>query len=153
MPIAVSLRHLALSQAVGSAIAGQTGCQTMNRLLLVNDVKHLADRTAVMLEGMGWEVYIASEDRFVFEFCVARRPSLLITDIEMSGCQGFESVTTARSLFPDLFIVAVTRGRHEEIWPKVAEFCGANRYIVGPVSSAQLSEVINGGIEEGLLQA
>lgn len=123
----------------------------MKQALMVNDDNHIFDRTAVMLEGMGWEVYFASNEKFVFESCVARRPTLLIADIEMSACQGFESITTARNLFPDLFIIAVTRGHHEEIWPKVAEFCGANQYIVGPVSSAQLSEVIDDAIEEGLL--
>lgn len=125
----------------------------MNQLLLINDVIHIADRTAVMLEEMGWEVYVVSEEKYVFEFCVARRPSLVVADIEMAGGQGFESIATARRLFPDLFILAVTRGSHKEIWPKVAEACGANRYIIGPVSSAQLSEAIHNGIEEGLVHS
>lgn len=153
MPIAVSLRHLALAQAVGSAIAGQTGCQSMNQLLLVNDVKDIGDRIAVMLERMGWEVHIANDEKCVFESCVAHRPSLIIADIEMAGGQGFESVATARRLFPNLFIIAVTRGSNKDIWPKVAETCGADRYIVGPVTSAQLSEAILSGIEEGLVHS
>lgn len=123
----------------------------MSQLLLVNDDKQVLDRTAVMLEEMGWEVYIACEERLVFESCVARRPSLLIADIEMADGQGFDSITTARRLFPSLFILAVTRGSHEDIWPKVAEVCGASRYIVGPVSAAQLSEAIDNAIQEGLV--
>jgi len=123
----------------------------MNRILLVNDRDAIMDRTAAMLEELGWEVYVAHTEGLVFESCVAFRPGMLIADVEMSGGIGFEAISTARRLFRDLYIVAVTRGGHEELWPKVANVCGANRYVVGPVSTHKLEEAIHNGVAEGLL--
>lgn len=123
----------------------------MNRVLLVNDSDEVCNRTATMLVDMGWDVYVANTDELVFQSSVARRPTMLIADIEMEGGAGFEAIATARSLFASLFIVAVTRGSDKEIWPRVAEVCGANSYVAGPVSATKLQEAIDAGIEKGLV--
>ena len=123
----------------------------MNQVLLVNDNDEICSRTATMLVDMGWDVYVADKEELVFESTVARRPMMLIADIEMEAGVGFECIATARSLFPSLFIVAVTRGCDKEIWPRVAEVCGANSYVVGPVSSSKLQEAIDAGTEKGLV--
>lgn len=123
----------------------------MNRVLLVNDKDEVCNRTATMLVDMGWDVYVANKEELVFESSVARRPAMLIADLEMEAGVGFEAIATARSLFNSLFIVAVTRGADKEIWPQVAGVCGANSYIAGPVSAAKLQEAIDAGIEKGLV--
>ncbi len=123
----------------------------MNRVLIVNDDDEICNRTATMLVDMGWDVYVANREEIVFESSVARRPQMLIADIEMEAGVGFEAIATARSLFPSLFIVAVTRGSDKEIWPRVAEVCGANSYVAGPVSASKLEEAIAAGIEKGLV--
>ncbi len=125
----------------------------MNRILLVNDHDEVTDRTAAMLEAMGWEVYVAHTEQYVFESIVACRPTLLISDVEMDAGVGFESIATARRLFQDLFIIAVTRGAHRDIWPRVASVCGANRYLVGPVSAPQLADVIGLAVDDGLIDS
>ncbi len=123
----------------------------MNQVLLVNDNNEICSRTATMLVDMGWDVYVADKEELVFESTVARRPMMLIADIEMEAGVGFEAIATARSLFPSLFIVAVTRGGDKEIWPRVAEVCGANSYVAGPVSASKLQEAIDAGMEKGLV--
>ncbi len=123
----------------------------MNRVLLVNDNDEICNRTATMLVDLGWDVFVADKEELVFESSVARRPDMLVADIEMDGGIGFEAIATARSLFPSLFIVAVTRGSDKQIWPRVAEVCGANSYIAGPVSASKLQEAIEAGIEKGLV--
>ena len=123
----------------------------MNRVLLVNDDDTICNRTATMLVDLGWDVYVADKEELVFESSVARRPEMLVADIEMEGGIGFEAIATARSLFPSLFIVAVTRGGDKEIWPRVAEVCGANSYIAGPGSATKLQEAIEAGMEKGLV--
>ena len=123
----------------------------MNRVVLVNDDDEICSRTATMLVDMGWDVYVANKDELVFESSVARRPMMLIADLEMEGGVGFEAIATARSLFATLFIVAVTRGRDKELWPRVAEVCGANSYVAGPVSATKLQEAIDAGIDRGLV--
>lgn len=121
----------------------------MNQVLLVNDNDEILDRTAAMLVDMGWEVYVAQGDELVFEATVARRPDLLIVDIEMRAGVGFEAISTARMLFKDLFIIAVTRGDNQEIWPEVAKHCGADTYVIGPVSLSKLKSSIDRGVQSG----
>lgn len=123
----------------------------MNQVLLVNDNDEICNRTATILVDMGWDVYVADKEELVFESSVARRPMMLIADIEMEAGVGFEAIATARSLFPSLFIVAVTRGCDKEMWPRVAEVCGANSYIAGPVSASKMQEAIDAAIDKGLV--
>lgn len=123
----------------------------MNRVLLVNDDNEIRDRNASMLEVLGWEVYVASSEEEVFEFIVACRPAFVVVDIEMAGEAGFESIATARSLFSDLFVVAVTRGGNRDLWPEMAKGRGANHYLVGPVSGSKLTEAIDAGVTDGLV--
>lgn len=125
----------------------------MNRILLVNDNDDVLNRTAAMLEDMGWEVYVADSEHLVFESIVAYRPTMLISDVEMTGGVGFECISTARRLFDDLFIVAVTRGGHEDLWPKISKVCGANRYLVGPVSPLQLIEAFAIALKDGFIES
>ena len=127
------------------------GNTIVNQVLLVNDNNEICNRTATMLVDMGWDVFVAEKEELVFESTVARRPMMLIADIEMEAGVGFESIATARSLFPSLFIVAVTRGADKDIWPRVSEVCGANSYVAGPVSASKLQEAIEAGIEKGLV--
>jgi DNA-binding response OmpR family regulator len=116
--------------------------------VLINDNESIRDRTAAMLHEMGWEVWAADKDEAIFESLVARRPMMVIVDIEMEGGAGFEAISTARRLYSSLFIVAVTRGDDQEIWKKVAGACGANDYVAGPVSATKLQDVIQTGIDE-----
>jgi len=104
-----------------------------------------------MLEVLGWEVYVASSEDEVFEFIVACRPAFVVVDIEMTGGAGFEAIATARSLFSDLFVIAFTRGGNHQLWPEMAKGLGANHYVVGPVSASKLTEAIDAGVADGLV--
>jgi DNA-binding NarL/FixJ family response regulator len=99
-----------------------------------------------MLEEMKWNVHAGSDVPFVFESCVAHRPSLVIVDLEMRGAIGFDCIGTARRLFPDLFIIAISRGSDDKLWPAASAICGANRFVKGPVSILTLSEAIDSGV-------
>lgn len=122
---------------------------TMNRVLLVNDSDEVLDRTATMLDDLGWEVYVAGTEQAAFESIVASRPTMVICDIEMDGGAGLECIATARTLFADLFIVAVTRGADREDWTEAAQTKGADRYVVGPVSARQLADLIDDAVAAG----
>ncbi|MGI9237300.1 MAG: response regulator [Woeseiaceae bacterium] len=121
----------------------------MNQLLLVNDDDDIRNRTAAMIIDLGWEVYVADGEDKVFESIVARRPDLMIVDIEIECGGGYEAISTARRLFPDLFIIAVTRGGHKSLWLEAVCQCGANIYVVGPVSKSKLAGAINFGLRKG----
>jgi DNA-binding response OmpR family regulator len=121
----------------------------VKQVLLINNDNQVRNRTAAMLHEAGWEVWMADKDEVVFESLVARRPMMVIVDIEMQGGAGFEAISTARRLYSSLFIVAVTRGKNEELWKRVSVACGASDYVVGPVSPTKLQAAIQSGIDAG----
>jgi len=122
----------------------------VNQVLLVNDDDEVRDRTAAMLVDMGWDVYVASSEQRALESVVTLRPDMLIADIEMESDAGFNAISRARHLSNDLFIVAVTRGGDKLLWSESVIACGANIYIVGPVSSSKLAAAISTGLDKGL---
>lgn len=119
----------------------------MNRVLLVNDNEPIMDRTAGMLETLGWEVSNATSREAALWVCIARAPRLAVVDIEMLGGDGFEMISTIRRTDKNVFILAVTRGRDDEKLRRVAEACGANQHVVGPVSQSKLSAAIEAGLD------
>ena len=106
-----------------------------------------------MLEDMGWEVHIANSHKAALSTCIARRPNLAVVDIQMRGGAGLEMISTIRRTDKKLFILAVTRGRHDDTLLKVAKVCGANHHVIGPVSAAKLFAAIEAGRTNGFFQA
>lgn len=125
----------------------------MNLVLLVNDHNAVSDRTASILSEMGWEVRVADTDDLAFEAMVAFRPTLLIVDIEMRRGSGFKSITMARRLCDQTYILAVSRGDHQDVWADAARICGANDYVIGPISAAKLDAAIREGVEQGIVSS
>ena len=101
---------------------------------------------------MGWETHVATTTELVSEVCKTQPPPLIVSDVEMEGGRGFESIAVARNKCSTSFIVAVTRGDNKDLWEKVATVCGANEFVVGPVSLPGLSAAINNGIAAGLVE-
>lgn len=125
----------------------------MSRVLLINDNESIMDRTAGMLEDIGWEVHIANSHKAALWTCIDRQPSLAVVDIEMQGGAGLETISMLRRSDKKLFILAVTRGRHDDTLLKVAKVCGANHHVIGPVSAAKLFAAIEAGRTSGFFQA
>jgi DNA-binding NtrC family response regulator len=123
----------------------------MNKVLLVTDNERILRPAATRLEAQEWEVYLASSENEVFDSCVTLRPSMVIVDVEMGGAEAFRCIGTARVLYPDLYIVAITRGGKDKLWPGAAAVCGANRFVDGPVSKSNLAESVESGFSQGLI--
>lgn len=124
----------------------------MNEVLVVNDRDCILERTAKIFEAMGWKVWVASNEQAVFESCVASRPEVVVVDVEMDGAVAFDCIGSARTLYPDVYIVAITRGSTDKILPGASAVCGANHFIEGLPSSAKLLATIQSGIDQGLVE-
>jgi CheY-like chemotaxis protein len=57
----------------------------MKQTLLVSDDQGHMDRTARILESMGWKTCVATTTELVSEVVAMHRPSLIVADIEMEG--------------------------------------------------------------------
>ena len=118
-----------------------TGC-VVQKVLLVSNDQVIIDRTAAMLEDFGCEVYVATDEYLAGDACADVQPDTAIVDIEMPGGRGFEAISLIRRNGVGIFVIAVTRGAHREVWPKVAEACGATQYITGPISASKLVNAV-----------
>ena len=114
----------------------------------------LFDQLIVKGQGnLAIEVHIAKSDKTALWICIARRPSLAVVDIETRGGAGLEMISTIRRTDKKLFILAVTRGSQDDTLLRVAEVCGANHHVIGPVSEAKLFVAIEAGRSSGFFQA
>ncbi len=110
--------------------------------LVISDNQTTLDNTAAMLVAMDFEVVIASTELELTRSCAAYRYRLIISDLEMPGGVGFESIATVRGLCDSVHIIAFAGNKHEDMWPKVARACGANQYVAGPLSISSLAKAI-----------
>ncbi len=123
----------------------------MNKAMLVNDDVNVCDRTATMLTALGWDVFVVEPDDLLNDLSKLQVPQLVLVDIEMRNGVGFDLLLKARRRFKDAFIVAATRGSDRDLWPGLVDMCGADRYLVGPVSKTKLGQQIEVAVSRGQL--
>lgn len=112
-------------------------------VLMITDNEVTKKRTVAMLEGMSFKVVVAATESEVTRSCVASRPGIVISDVEMQAGAGFESIATVRRLASDAYIIAISRSEHQEMWLKVALACGADEYVPGPLTMSSLVDAID----------
>lgn len=123
----------------------------MNKAMLASDDANVCDRTATMLTELGWDVYVISAEELLDVNLSVQVPQLVLVDIEMRNGVGFDLILKARRRFADAFIVAATRGGDRDLWPGLVDMCGADRYMVGPVSKSKLASQIETAMARGQL--
>jgi DNA-binding response OmpR family regulator len=119
--------------------------------MLVNDDLNVCDRTATMLTALGWDVFVVPAEDLQNDLSKLQVPQLVLIDIEMGNGVGFDLLLKARRRFKDAFIIAATRGTDRDLWPGLVDMCGADRYLVGPVSKTKLTQQINVAVARGHL--
>lgn len=124
----------------------------MNKAMLASDDANICDRTATMLTSLGWDVYVITAEELLDENLSVQVPQLILVDIEMSNGVGFDLILKARRRFADAFIIAATRGSDRDLWPGLVDICGADRYMVGPVSRSKLVSQLEVAVTRGQLE-
>jgi DNA-binding response OmpR family regulator len=119
--------------------------------MLVNDDVNVCDRTATMLTILGWDVFVVAANELLNDHSKLQVPQLVLVDIEMRNGTGFDLILKARRRFKDAFIIAATRGSDRDLWPGLIDMCGADRYLVGPVSKTKLVKQIDAAVSRGQL--
>lgn len=125
----------------------------MNKAMLVNDDINVCDRTATMLTELGWDVFIVNAETLLNNLERMDVPQLVLIDVEMKNGVGFDLLLRARRRFADAFIIGATRGSDRDLWPGLVDMCGADRYLVGPVSKTKLAQQIDVAVARGQLGA
>jgi CheY-like chemotaxis protein len=110
----------------------------MAEVLVIDD--HAGDRY-IMTEALacaGHRVWEATNGAEGVALCCKQLPSLVITDIVMSGKDGIETIRELRQLAPNLPILAVSGGVQSAIYLGAVALLGADAVLTKPVKFDQL---------------
>lgn len=110
------------------------------RVLIVEDEQ--ADRVFLgnIIEGMGHEVYFASDGEQAFKAYMRRSIDVVVTDLLMPNVDGIEFIVALKTLFPNAPVIAVS-GQGPELLA-AAEKKGASVALGKPVDPQALIEAI-----------
>ncbi len=122
---------------------GTTSPATQITILLAEDNATNKMVLADFLEGSGYQMLLANNGIEALNLAAAKRPDLIIMDIQMPGMNGLEAIRRLRadSRFTNIPIIALTA----LVMPGDCERClavGANAYISKPVRLKELSEIV-----------
>lgn len=115
----------------------------LRKVLLVSDNDNEIENLRDLLTHEGIDFHTANSSAEARLFCEAVAPDLIVVDIEMPDEIGFESIKSVRRTQKNSHIVATTRGNHEDIWPIIGFACGANAYIIGPMTRPKLEDALS----------
>lgn len=108
-------------------------------ILLVDDEPHVIRVLRLMLEREGYEVASANDGNEALEKMRARRPDVMVSDIQMAGMDGRELCRTVRARYPDepfpIFVMTSMTASGEREW--VRELAHVD-FLEKPLSPRQL---------------
>jgi len=108
-------------------------------ILLVDDEPHVIRVLRLMLEREGYEVASANDGVEALEKMAARRPDVMVSDIQMAGMDGRELCRTVRARYPDetfpIFVMTSMTASEERAW--VRELAQVE-FLEKPLSPRQL---------------
>jgi len=119
-----------------STQSGTKGGGIVARVLIVEDEQ--TDRVFLgnIVEGMGHEVYFASDGEQAFKTYMKRSIDVVVTDLLMPNVDGMEFIVALKTLFPNAPIIAVS-GQGPELLA-AAENKGASVALGKPVDPQEL---------------
>ncbi len=112
----------------------------MARVLIVEDEPTERVILGSIVEGMGHEVYFASDGEQAFKTYMRMSIDVVVTDLLMPHVDGLEFIVALRTLFPDAPVIAVS-GQGPELLA-AAENKGACVALSKPVDPHELGEAI-----------
>jgi PAS domain S-box-containing protein len=111
------------------------------RILVADDNEINILVAAVILQNHGAEIIQALNGHQAFEECVAKKPDLILMDIQMPGLNGYDSTKKIRAINNSIPIIALTANAIKGENEKCLE-AGMNDYISKPFKEEDLLKTI-----------
>ncbi|MEE2681221.1 MAG: sigma-54 dependent transcriptional regulator [Planctomycetota bacterium] len=109
----------------------------MSRILVVDDKEMMRDSVATLLGRRGHGVVVASGGEQALEKVAARRPDVVVTDLQMPGMNGLELLEAIRAIDDALPVIFMTAyGTIETAVQAMRD--GAYDYVTKPFSGEEL---------------
>ena len=118
----------------------------MARILVVEDEQTDRMILAGIVEGMGHEVYFASDGEQAFKTYLRKSIDVVVTDLLMPHVDGLEFIVALKTLFPDAQVIAVS-GKGPKLLA-AARRKGASAALSKPVDPDRLSKAITKAVPD-----
>ncbi len=112
-------------------------------LLIVDDEPEIRAELAEFLESKGYRVELAADGLEALDKVAAAMPDLILTDLKMPRCDGFELIRRLRAAGANLPIVAVA-GTYSHAELERAGDLGAQVVLRKPIGLRELAETLRG---------
>lgn len=112
-------------------------------VLVVDDEEAVRDSISELLSGVGYRVLLAADAATALRLMDRDHPDLVLTDIYMDLCDGYELIAALRRRPEQVPVVAMSCGRSGYDTLKAALHLGANAVIDKPFPGAGLVETID----------
>ena len=109
----------------------------MEKILVVEDDKHLNKSVCIFLEQKGFEVCSCEDGEEAFDLLYKRSFDLIISDIMMPNVDGFQLVENVRNLNKDIPIIFMT-AKEDFSFKQKGFSSGIDDYLVKPVDLNEL---------------
>jgi DNA-binding response OmpR family regulator len=121
------------------------------KILLAEDEEHIAKLVAFKLGREGYDVTVARNGQEAIDQLVAQPWSLLILDVMMPICDGWQVLKQARATpgVAAVPVIMLTAKSYQQDMANAAEL-GATRFIKKPFEPATLATAVRKLIEEGI---
>lgn len=105
-------------------------------VLVVEDERAIAESLTFLMERAGFSVRVAYDGTKALEMIERKPPNLILLDVMMPGCDGFEVARTIRAnpALRDIRIVMVT-AKGQDIDRRKGRELGVDDYITKPFST------------------
>jgi CheY-like chemotaxis protein len=113
------------------------------RILVVEDNRDSAEVLSLVLSAMGFQVLVAHDGPGGLRAALDARPTLVLSDIDLPGCDGFELAERLRGErgLEQVPLVALTGRLDERDWVRALD-AGFTRYLTKPVDPDRLGATI-----------
>jgi len=117
----------------------------MKTVLIIDDDPLYRKVMAEILDQYGWKTFTAEEGELGIQLAKTRLPSVVLCDLLMPRCNGFQVCRTLRSDPATRAVrIIVTSGRQFESDRQAAFAAGADEYLVKPFEPGQLLALLPG---------
>jgi CheY-like chemotaxis protein len=112
-------------------------------ILIVDDDEYYLQLVEMIVEQAGVRAHYAKSGEEAVAIMKEGLFSTMITDLNMSGMDGYELAMIAKKLFPDIDIVMITGDISHDV-SRLAAQAGISKVIAKPVRSSQIRRIVRG---------
>lgn len=111
------------------------------KILTVDDQTGIDSFFYEFFTARNYEVFNATSGKEALEIVKAKKPRIVLLDIQMRGMDGIETLKKIKEIDKDIVVIMVTGMKDDDVM-KAAMDAGADDYVTKPLSLEYLEKVV-----------